>query len=313
MLTEAAPCSPCAAQAADTSPSRRPAAAPTPQNVAILNAAMSVLAAALAMPSAVLTRPVAAMSAGVRVASLPTAVSADRFGGLWRYRLLPAGCLAVALGVGGISVLRPRLALVICLGLGAIVWVSARPEFGGYLVIGLTPLIAGIDRGHVLPVLRPSEALALAVGIALSARAVIRWRTGALARVRPSRIELAIVLMAVSNSVVPLLWMAARQQPVTQDDILYALVMWKYLGVYLIVRASITTNRQAMRCLWLSVAAASIIAKVTRDRLMARIGLAYPGYGFERHMGYGVPEHVAALERLGPTPGQGPRHEERTP
>ena len=54
--------------------------------------------------------------------------------------------------------------------------------------------------------------------------------------------------------------------------------------------------------LLLSVAAASIIAKVTRDRLMARIGLAFPGYGFERHMGYGVPEHVAALERLGPTP-----------
>jgi ribonuclease HII len=54
--------------------------------------------------------------------------------------------------------------------------------------------------------------------------------------------------------------------------------------------------------LLLSVAAASIVAKVTRDRLMARIGRAYPGYGFERHMGYGVPEHVAALERLGPTP-----------
>ena len=52
----------------------------------------------------------------------------------------------------------------------------------------------------------------------------------------------------------------------------------------------------------LSVAAASIVAKVTRDRLMARIALAYPGYGFERHMGYGVPEHCAALERLGPTP-----------
>ena len=51
----------------------------------------------------------------------------------------------------------------------------------------------------------------------------------------------------------------------------------------------------------LSVAAASIVAKVTRDRLMARLGLDYPGYGFERHMGYGVPEHFAALARLGPT------------
>jgi ribonuclease HII len=50
-----------------------------------------------------------------------------------------------------------------------------------------------------------------------------------------------------------------------------------------------------------SIAAASIVAKVTRDRLMARLGLAHPGYGFERHMGYCVPEHVEALTRLGPT------------
>jgi ribonuclease HII len=51
----------------------------------------------------------------------------------------------------------------------------------------------------------------------------------------------------------------------------------------------------------LSIAAASIVAKVTRDRLMAQIGAAHPGYGFERHMGYSVPEHFAALSRLGPT------------
>lgn len=50
-----------------------------------------------------------------------------------------------------------------------------------------------------------------------------------------------------------------------------------------------------------SIAAASIVAKVTRDRLMGRIGRAHPGYGFERHMGYSVPEHFAALTRLGPT------------
>ena len=50
-----------------------------------------------------------------------------------------------------------------------------------------------------------------------------------------------------------------------------------------------------------SIAAASIVAKVTRDRLMKRLGLAHPGYGFERHMGYSVPEHFEALARLGPT------------
>ena len=50
-----------------------------------------------------------------------------------------------------------------------------------------------------------------------------------------------------------------------------------------------------------SIAAASIVAKVTRDRLMMRLGVAHPGYGFERHMGYSVPEHFEALNRLGPT------------
>jgi ribonuclease HII len=50
-----------------------------------------------------------------------------------------------------------------------------------------------------------------------------------------------------------------------------------------------------------SIAAASIVAKVTRDRLMKQIGAAFPGYGFERHMGYSVPEHFAALRQLGPT------------
>jgi ribonuclease HII len=51
----------------------------------------------------------------------------------------------------------------------------------------------------------------------------------------------------------------------------------------------------------LSIAAASIVAKVVRDRLMVQVGAAHPGYGFERHMGYAVPEHRRALDRLGPT------------
>ena len=51
----------------------------------------------------------------------------------------------------------------------------------------------------------------------------------------------------------------------------------------------------------LSIAAASIIAKVSRDRLMCKLALDCPGYGFDSHKGYGVPEHLAALDRLGPT------------
>jgi ribonuclease HII len=51
-----------------------------------------------------------------------------------------------------------------------------------------------------------------------------------------------------------------------------------------------------------SVAAASIVAKVTRDRLMRELDARYPKYGFARHKGYATPEHLAALDRHGPCP-----------
>jgi ribonuclease HII len=52
----------------------------------------------------------------------------------------------------------------------------------------------------------------------------------------------------------------------------------------------------------LTVAAASIIAKVFRDRLMVRFHVLYPDYGWNRNKGYGTPLHLAALLRLGPSP-----------
>jgi ribonuclease HII len=51
-----------------------------------------------------------------------------------------------------------------------------------------------------------------------------------------------------------------------------------------------------------SVAAASIVAKVTRDRIMRRMHRRYPDFGFDHNVGYGTPEHLEVLDRLGPTP-----------
>jgi ribonuclease HII len=51
-----------------------------------------------------------------------------------------------------------------------------------------------------------------------------------------------------------------------------------------------------------SIAAASIVAKVTRDRMMARAGLVFPAYGFAKHAGYGTAQHRKAIETNGPCP-----------
>ena len=52
----------------------------------------------------------------------------------------------------------------------------------------------------------------------------------------------------------------------------------------------------------LSIAAASVIAKVTRDRIMEKVDTLYPQYGFRRHKGYATPEHLLALRKYGPCP-----------
>ena len=52
----------------------------------------------------------------------------------------------------------------------------------------------------------------------------------------------------------------------------------------------------------LSIAAASIMAKVTRDRLMVQYAEMYPQYGFEGHKGYGSAAHIEALKKYGPCP-----------
>jgi ribonuclease HII len=51
-----------------------------------------------------------------------------------------------------------------------------------------------------------------------------------------------------------------------------------------------------------SIAAASVLAKVYRDRLLVELDREYPGYGLAQHKGYGCPAHLDALQRLGPTP-----------
>jgi len=51
-----------------------------------------------------------------------------------------------------------------------------------------------------------------------------------------------------------------------------------------------------------SIAAASIVAKVTRDREMKELDRLYPGYGFAKNKGYGTKEHIEALKKMGPTP-----------
>ena len=170
--------------------------------------------------------------------------------------------LAAGLGLGTVTAYSAPLGVAAVLVCALVVAVVLRPALAGYLLVGVTPLVAGIDRGNGIPMFRPGEALALLLGAALLIRGLLRLRTGAWTRPRIHPIEIAIVLMAVANSVTPLLWMLARDRPISQDDLLYALVMWKFLGLYVVVRVSVTNGEQVHRCLWIALAVGAVVAVV---------------------------------------------------
>ncbi|MBS1271970.1 MAG: Ribonuclease HII [Candidatus Marinimicrobia bacterium] len=78
----------------------------------------------------------------------------------------------------------------------------------------------------------------------------------------------------------------------------FLLVDGSYLPEFIHPAQAITKGDS--RCL--SIAAASIIAKVTRDNLMQQLDPFFPGYGFAKHKGYGTKQHLEAIEKYGPTP-----------
>ena len=193
----------------------------------------------------------------------------------WRLpgRWLIGPVLFGAVVAGALTTFGPLKALGALAVLAVIGCVWRWPALAAYLAVGLTPLTVSLSLGHALSIIRPNEAIDVLVGAALAMRGIVMARTGQLPRIRLDKVELAMVLMAVSNSVVPLLWMMVRREPITQDDLLYALVMWKLLGMYLIVRVAVTTDEQVRRCLWLSVAAACVVALVAVLQSLALFGV----------------------------------------
>lgn len=81
-------------------------------------------------------------------------------------------------------------------------------------------------------------------------------------------------------------------------DVLYDYVLVDGLPVSGLGAPSLAIVKGDSKCV--SIGAASIVAKVTRDRIMVDLDQKYPGYGFAKHKGYGCKSHIEAIKRLGP-------------
>jgi hypothetical protein len=133
-----------------------------------------------------------------------------------------------------------------------------RPQYGAYLYLIASPLIVGIARGDTIGVLRPNEMLMVLLLGALAVRSLLSMRAREHHKAGVGRVDLALVLLAFTSSVLPLLLQVLRDLPVSTDDLLYSIVFWKYLVVYRAFRAFVSTASQVERCLWMSMTSAAL-------------------------------------------------------
>lgn len=174
-------------------------------------------------------------------------------------------------------------------------------------------LVAGVDEAGRGPLAGPVMAAAVVFPPCFSAPWLAQVDDSK--RLSPSRRK-ALLPLIRANALAVGVGMASPEEidtlgivPATRLAMERALVA---LGVHpqAILVDAVPLEIKGVRCiplvhgdrLSLSVAAASIVAKVERDALMEALDAYYPGYGFRRHKGYPTPQHLLALRHLGPSP-----------
>lgn len=182
------------------------------------------------------------------------------------FGLISAAVLGVAIGQLGV------IAAGGFLGLLLVVAVWQHPPIGAWVLIAAAPFIVGFDRGQALPLLRPNEAVFLLVVAVLGMRGFVygfakdwRWH----------RVDLVVALVVFTGSILPLMVQFGRLRPLTIDDFFYAIALWKFGGIYAVVRSVIRTPKQVKICLWLSVTAASILGIIAVADSLNLFGTAY--------------------------------------
>jgi hypothetical protein len=166
--------------------------------------------------------------------------------------------------------------------------VVARPEYGAYIILLANPLIVGIARGQLGSILRPNELLIAFVLIAIIMRAVLLAYARRSSYVGFVQLDTALLVLIGAGSVTPVLWRYARGLTLSEDDVLYALVLLKYYALFRVFRSAITTTRQVEICLWLSLTSALVVAFIGLLQVANLFGvpeflLSYYDQPFEGH------------------------------
>lgn len=158
----------------------------------------------------------------------------------------------------------------VAVGLVLFAVIVHHPLAGACLLLFASPLIVGIPRGELGGALRPNEWLLGFILAAIAVRALLlmlgrRWRPAPF-----DAMDVALLALVATGSVLPVLWRIARGLPLTSDDLLYAIVLVKYYAVFRLFRIAATSEAAVAACLravLLSSALVAVIALLETFRL----------------------------------------------
>jgi hypothetical protein len=183
------------------------------------------------------------------------------------------GAAAGAAAVGLLAGAYPVLTLGAALGSALVALVWWRPEWAVYALTAATPLVVGIDRDRLIPLLRPNEALLGLLVVVLCVRAVTHMALGARPNLSMGPVAISVLALAVTSSFLPMFFMVLRGRAIEMDDITNAAVLWKYLAVYALVRYAIRTQRQVLVCLWISMSVATVVGLLAIAQSLGVLGV----------------------------------------
>src|SRR6478609_1753755 len=175
--------------------------------------------------------------------------------------LLTAIAAAVVGGVlGGLN--APPQSVFVAAGALLVGIIFFNPAAGAWTWLLVGPLVVGVARGGGLGILRPNEALLLILAVGIGLNALGRWSRRERVYPEVGAIDLAMLALVVTGSVMPVLLRYGRGLQLTSDDILYSLVFVKYFGLFVLFRMALRSDREVGISLRLTLISATVVAIV---------------------------------------------------
>jgi hypothetical protein len=167
------------------------------------------------------------------------------------------GILAVAAGPMIVLAAIGVLALA-----GMFALAAYRPIFATYAYLGTLPLIAGIDRGHLIPLVRPNEALLVVLLLGALVGGYVRWCRGERIPLQLHQLDIPLGVFLLASTAWPLLSMLLRGHVPASSDLAAVLPVCKLVAIYLLVRFSVSTEAQLVRCFRLIIWPGAVVAVI---------------------------------------------------